>query len=120
LYEHWERHQWSPLPIDFSVDAATLDADRDQDTFVRAVLAYHVIAEGSIGRANQRFVATRLKSPGEFRVSSRCSGWPSVTCGGILASALRTRANGWPRLRSIGYADQDRSPSQERVARPRR
>ncbi len=26
LYEHWERHQWSPLAIDFSVDAATFAA----------------------------------------------------------------------------------------------
>jgi hypothetical protein len=168
LYEHWERHQWSPLAIDFSVDAATfagldaetrerlvwvyahrfhaefnvagllapfllaapdydvrlllatqvadeyrhvesvlrvyaevfgieggiaevkaladskldsvaaalyealdgvvraLDTDRDQDTFLRAVLAYHVIAEGSIGRANQRFVASRLDRLGRF------------------------------------------------------
>jgi ribonucleotide reductase beta subunit family protein with ferritin-like domain len=168
LYEHWERHQWSPLAIDFSVDAATfagldgetrerlmwvyahrfhaefnvaellapfllaapdyevrlllatqvadeyrhvqsvlrvysevfgikggipevkaladskldpvaaalyealdgvvrtLDTDRDQDTFLRAVLAYHVIAEGSIGRANQRFVAARLDRLGQF------------------------------------------------------
>jgi ribonucleotide reductase beta subunit family protein with ferritin-like domain len=168
LYEHWERHQWSPLAIDFSVDAATfagldgetrarlvwvyahrfhaefnvaellapfllaapdydvrlllatqvadeyrhvesvlrvysevfgvtggiaevkaladskldpvaaalyealdgvvraLDTDRDEDTFLRAVLAYHVIAEGSIGRANQRFVAARLDRLGRF------------------------------------------------------
>jgi ribonucleotide reductase beta subunit family protein with ferritin-like domain len=168
LYEHWERHQWSPLAIDFSVDAATfagldsetrerlvwvyahrfhaefnvaellapflaaapdydvrlllatqvadeyrhvesvlrvyaevfgieggiaevkaladskldsvaaalydaldgvvraLDTHRDQDTFLRAVLAYHVIAEGSIGRANQRFVAARLERLGRF------------------------------------------------------
>src|SRR5437773_6156022 len=26
LYEHWERHQWSPLAIDFSIDAATFAA----------------------------------------------------------------------------------------------
>jgi hypothetical protein len=25
LYEHWERHQWSPFAIDFSVDPGTLD-----------------------------------------------------------------------------------------------
>jgi len=168
LYEHWERHQWSPFSIDFSIDAATfagLDADtrerlvwvyahrfhaefnvaellapfllaapdydvrlllatqvadeyrhiesvlrvysevfgfkggiaevkpsadamldpvaealydtldgvvrelesnRDEDTFLRAVLAYHVIAEGSIGRANQGFVATQLDRLGPF------------------------------------------------------
>jgi ribonucleotide reductase beta subunit family protein with ferritin-like domain len=168
LHEHWERHQWSPFAIDFSVDAATfagLDAEtrerllwvyahrfhaefnvaellayfllaapdydvrlllatqvadeyrhiesvlrvysevfgfkggiaevkpsadamldpvaeamyvtldgvvreletkRDEDTFLRAVLAYHVIAEGSIGRANQGFVATQLDRLGPF------------------------------------------------------
>jgi ribonucleotide reductase beta subunit family protein with ferritin-like domain len=168
LYEHWERHQWSPLAIDFSVDAVTfagldhetrerlvwvyahrfhaefnvaellapfllaapdydirlllatqvadeyrhvesvlrvysevfgvkggieevkaladsqldavaaalydaldgvvraLDTNRDEETFLRAVIAYHVIAEGSIGRANQRFVATRLDGLGPF------------------------------------------------------
>jgi ribonucleotide reductase beta subunit family protein with ferritin-like domain len=168
LYEHWERHQWSPLAIDFSVDAVTfagldretrerlvwvyghrfhaefnvaellapfllaapdydvrlllatqvadeyrhvesvlrvysevfgvkggidevkaladsqldavaaalydaldgvvraLDTNRDEDTFLRAVIAYHVIAEGSIGRANQRFVAARLDRLGRF------------------------------------------------------
>src|SRR6266508_5497134 len=32
-----------------------LESNRDEDTFLRAVIAYHVIAEGSIGRANQRF-----------------------------------------------------------------
>src|SRR5262245_31849242 len=26
LYEHWERHQWSPFAIDFSVDAASFAA----------------------------------------------------------------------------------------------
>ncbi len=168
LYEHWERHQWSPLAIDFSVDAVTfagldretrerlvwvyahrfhaefnvaellapfllaapdydvrlllatqvadeyrhvesvlrvysevfgvkggieevkaladsqldavaaalydaldgvvraLDTNREEDTFLRAVIAYHVIAEGSIGRANQRFVAARLDGLGRF------------------------------------------------------
>jgi ribonucleotide reductase beta subunit family protein with ferritin-like domain len=168
LYEHWERHQWSPFAIDFSVDAATfagldaetrdrlvwvyshrfhaefnvaellapfllaapdydvrlllatqvadeyrhvesllrvysevfgikggiaevkaladskldpvaaafydaldgvvraLDTNRDEDTFLRAVLAYHVLAEGSIGRANQQFVAARLDRLGRF------------------------------------------------------
>jgi ribonucleotide reductase beta subunit family protein with ferritin-like domain len=168
LYAHWERHQWSPLAIDFSADAASfaeldaetrdrllwvyahrfhaefnvaellapfllaapdydvrlllatqvadeyrhiesvlrvysevfgfgggiaevkpladamldpvaarlydeldgvvrvLETERDQDTFLRAVLAYHVIAEGSIGRANQRFVATKLDRLGRF------------------------------------------------------
>lgn len=168
LYEHWERYQWSPFAIDFSVDAATfasldtetrermlwvyahrfhaefnvaellayfllaapdygvrlllatqvadeyrhiesvlrvysevfgftggiaevkpladsmldpvaesmyntledvvreLETDRHEDTFLRAVLAYHVIAEGSIGRANQGFVASQLDRLGPF------------------------------------------------------
>ena len=26
LYEHWERHQWSPFEIDFSIDAASFAA----------------------------------------------------------------------------------------------
>jgi ribonucleotide reductase beta subunit family protein with ferritin-like domain len=43
-----------------------LETNRDEDTFLRAVLAYHVIAEGSIGRANQGFVATQLDRLGPF------------------------------------------------------
>jgi len=168
LYEHWERHQWSPLTIDFSIDAATfaaldrtsreglvwvfahrfqaefnvaallapfllaapdydvqlllatqvadehrhvesvlrvysevfgveggldavkaladahldpvaatlygalddvvraLEANRDEDSFLRAVVAYHLLAEGSIGRANQNFVAARFDRVGAF------------------------------------------------------
>ena len=168
LYEHWERHQWSPLEIDFSVDAATfgaldeatregliwafahrfqaefnvaallapfllaapgyelqlllatqvadehrhvesilrvyadvfgvkgglepvkaladahldpvaaalyaalddvvraLEASRDEDSFLRAVVAYHLLAEGSIGRANQNFVAAQFDRVGAF------------------------------------------------------
>ena len=31
LYEHWERHHWSPFAIDFSVDAATF-ASLDEAT----------------------------------------------------------------------------------------
>ena len=31
LYEHWERHQWSPFEIDFSVDAESF-ADLDETT----------------------------------------------------------------------------------------
>jgi ribonucleotide reductase beta subunit family protein with ferritin-like domain len=168
LYEHWERHHWSPFAVDFSVDAATfagldettrkglvwvfahrfqaefnvaallapfllaapdydvqlllatqvadehrhiesvlrvyaevfgveggiaavkalsdaqldpaaaalyaaldgvvreLEHTRDEDSFLRAVLAYHVIAEGSIGRANQTFVGEQFKRVGAF------------------------------------------------------
>jgi ribonucleotide reductase beta subunit family protein with ferritin-like domain len=168
LYEHWERHQWSPFAIDFSVDAATfaaldeatreglvwafahrfqaefnvaallapfllaapdydvqlllatqvadehrhvesvlrvyadvfgvkggleavkaladdhldpvavalyaaldevvraLETSRDEDSFLRAVIAYHLLAEGSIGRANQNFVAAQFARVGAF------------------------------------------------------
>jgi ribonucleotide reductase beta subunit family protein with ferritin-like domain len=168
LYEHWERHQWSPLAIDFSIDAATfaaldktsreglvwvfahrfqaefnvaallapfllaapdydvqlllatqvadehrhvesvlrvysevfgveggldavktladgqldpvastlyaalddvvraLQSNRDEDSFLRAVVAYHLLAEGSIGRANQNFVAAKFDRVGAF------------------------------------------------------
>ena len=162
LYEHWERHQWSPLEIDLSVDAAAasaltpegregliwifahrfhsewnvatllapfllaapdydmqlllatqvadeyrhiqsvvrvftdvfgieggveavkalcdehldpvaetfygalenmvrpLEVTRDEDLFLQSVIAYHLIAEGSIGRTNQTLVANRF------------------------------------------------------------
>jgi ribonucleotide reductase beta subunit family protein with ferritin-like domain len=168
LYEHWERHQWSPFDVDLAVDAATfasLDADernalvwifahrfqaeygvaallapfllaapdyemqlllatqvadehrhvesllrvysevfgvdggiavvkpladeqldpvaaalydtldgvvrdleinRDEGSFLRAVLAYHVIGEGSIGRANQQLAGAQLRRFGAF------------------------------------------------------
>lgn len=39
LYEHWERHQWSPLAIDFSVDAVTF-AGLDRETRERLVWVY--------------------------------------------------------------------------------
>ena len=168
LYEHWERHQWSPFTIDFSTDAATfsaldeptrnglvlvfahrfhaefnvaallapfllaapdydvqlllatqvadehrhiesvlrvysdvfaveggiaevkpladaqvdpvaatlygalddvvraLEASRDEDSFLKAIVAYHLIGEGSIGRANQNFVAAQFDRVGSF------------------------------------------------------
>jgi ribonucleotide reductase beta subunit family protein with ferritin-like domain len=168
LYEHWERHQWSPFAIDFSMDAASfaavdeptrdglilafahrfhaefnvaallapfllaapdyemqlllatqvadehrhiesllrvysdvfaveggmaavkaladgqldpvaaalyaalddvvraLEANRDEDSFLKAVVAYHLIGEGSIGRANQTFVAAQFDRAGSF------------------------------------------------------
>jgi ribonucleotide reductase beta subunit family protein with ferritin-like domain len=168
LYEHWERHQWSPFTIDFSTDAATfagldertqaglvlvfahrfqaefnvaallapfllaapdydlqlllatqladehrhiesvlrvysevlgveggieavkaladaqldpvastlyaaldgavrvLETSRDEDSFLAAVVAYHLIGEGSIGRANQNFVAEQFDRVGSF------------------------------------------------------
>jgi ribonucleotide reductase beta subunit family protein with ferritin-like domain len=37
-----------------------LEATRDEDLFLQSVIAYHLIAEGSIGRANQTLVAERF------------------------------------------------------------
>jgi ribonucleotide reductase beta subunit family protein with ferritin-like domain len=196
LYEHWERHQWSPFEIDFSVDAdsfaaldeptrtglvwvfahrfhaefnvaallapfllaapdydvqlllATQVADehrhiesllrvysevfgvqggidtvkaladaqldpvaaslyealdgmvrvlenrRDEDTFLRAVVAYHLLAEGSIGRANQTFVATRFDRVGSFpglREAQRLAVRDEVRHIGIGVSYARRR-----------------------------
>jgi len=196
LYEHWERHQWSPFEIDFSVDAdsfaaldeptrtglvwvfahrfhaefnvaalvapfllaapdydvqlllATQVADehrhiesllrvysdvfgvqggidavkaladakldpvaaslyealdgivralensRDEDTFLRAVVAYHLLAEGSIGRANQTFVATQFDRVGSFpglREAQRLAVRDEVRHIGIGVSYTRRR-----------------------------
>ena len=196
LYEHWERHQWSPFEIDFSVDAdsfaaldeqtrtglvwvfahrfhaefnvaallapfllaapaydvqlllATQVADehrhiesllrvyskvfgvqggfdavkaladaqldpvaaslyetldgivralehsRDEDTFLRAVVAYHLLAEGSIGRANQTFVATQFDRVGCFpglREAQRLAVRDEVRHIGIGVSYARRR-----------------------------
>ena len=43
-----------------------LEQSRDEDAFLRAVVAYHLLAEGSIGRANQTFVATQFGRVGSF------------------------------------------------------
>ena len=43
-----------------------LDASRDEDSFLKAVVAYHLIGEGSIGRANQNFVASKFDRVGSF------------------------------------------------------
>jgi hypothetical protein len=196
LYEHWERHQWSPLEIDFSVDAEsfaaldettraglvrafahrfhaefnvavllapflltapdydvrlllatqvadehrhiesvlrvygevfgveggieavkaladaqldpvaaslyealdgvvrTLEQSREEDAFLRAVVAYHLLAEGSIGRANQTFVATRLDRVGSFpglREAQRLAVRDEVRHIGIGVSYARRR-----------------------------
>jgi ribonucleotide reductase beta subunit family protein with ferritin-like domain len=198
LYEHWERHQWSPLAIDFSVDAATfaaldrrsreglvwvfahrfqaefnvaallapfllaapdydvqlllatqvadehrhvesvlrvyaevfgveggldavktladahldpvaaalyaklddvvraLEAGRDEDSFLRAVVAYHLLAEGSIGRANQNFVAAQFDRVGAFpglREAQRHALRDEVRHIGIGVSYARRRLN---------------------------
>src|SRR5215212_141479 len=43
-----------------------LEASRDEDSFLKAVVAYHLIGEGSIGRANQHFVAAQFDRVGSF------------------------------------------------------
>ena len=43
-----------------------LEESRDEDTFLRSIVAYHLLAEGSIGRANQTFVAERFDRVGSF------------------------------------------------------
>jgi ribonucleotide reductase beta subunit family protein with ferritin-like domain len=196
LYEHWERHQWSPFEIDFSVDADSfaaldeqtrtrlvwvfahrfhaefnvaallapfllaapdydvqlvlatqvadehrhiesllrvysevfgvqggiqavkaladsqldpvaatlydaldgvvraLESSRDEDTFLRAVVAYHLLAEGSIGRANQSFVATQFGRVGLFpglREAQRLAVRDEVRHIGIGVSYARRR-----------------------------
>jgi ribonucleotide reductase beta subunit family protein with ferritin-like domain len=196
LYEHWERHQWSPFEIDFSVDAESfaaldettrtglawvfahrfhaefnvaallapfllaapdydvqlllatqvadehrhiesllrvfsevfgveggfeavkafadgqldpvaaslhealdgmvraLETNRGEDAFLRAVVAYHLLAEGSIGRANQSFVATQFDRLGSFpglREAQRLAVRDEVRHIGIGVSYARRR-----------------------------
>jgi len=196
LYEHWERHQWSPFAIDFSTDAASfaaldeptrdglvmvfahrfhaefnvaallapfllaapdydvqlllatqvadehrhiesvlrvysdvfaveggiaavkaladeqldpvaaalyaaldgvvgaLEANRDEDSFLKAVVAYHLIAEGSIGRANQNFAAAQFDRVGHFpglREAQRLAVRDEVRHIGIGVSYARRR-----------------------------
>jgi len=207
LYEHWERHQWSPFEIDFSVDAGSfagldettrtrlvwvfahrfhaefnvatllapfllaapdydvqlllatqvadehrhiesllriysevfgvqggiqavkaladsqldpvaatlydaldgvvraLEESRDEDTFLRAVVAYHLLAEGSIGRANQTFVATQFDRVGSFpglREAQRLAVRDEVRHIGIGVSYARRRiARGGQPVRAL-------------------
>jgi len=196
LYEHWERHQWSPFATDFSTDAATfaaldertraglvlvfahrfhaefnvaallapfllaapdydvqlllatqvadehrhiesvlrvysdvfgidggieavkpladaqldpvaatlyqaldgvvgaLETSRDEDSFLKAVVAYHLIGEGSIGRANQNFVADQFDRVGSFpglREAQRLAVRDEVRHIGIGVSYARRR-----------------------------
>ena len=207
LYEHWERHQWSPFEIDFSVDAESfaaldettrtglvwvfahrfhaefnvavllapfllaapdydvrlllatqvadehrhiesvlrvygevfgveggietvkaladaqldpvaaslyealdgvvraLEQSRDEDMFLRAVVAYHLLAEGSIGRANQTFVANRFDRVGSFpglREAQRLAVRDEVRHIGIGVSYARRRMEADPeRARAV-------------------
>src|SRR5215203_1452949 len=49
LYEHWERHQWSPFAIDFSTDAASFAAldEQTRDGLV-SVFAHRFQAEFNV------------------------------------------------------------------------
>src|SRR5215218_6949185 len=49
LYEHWERHQWSPFAIDFSTDAASFAAldEATRDGLV-SVFAHRFQAEFNV------------------------------------------------------------------------
>jgi hypothetical protein len=64
-----------------------LENSRDEDTFLRAVIAYHLLAEGSIGRANQTFVATQSTASVPSRDYARRSGSRSATRCATSASA---------------------------------
>src|SRR5215204_6234099 len=58
LYEHWERHQWSPFAIDFSTDAAsfaTLD-EATRDGLV-SVFAHRFQAEFNVAVLLAPFLA---------------------------------------------------------------
>src|SRR5204863_7225744 len=49
LYEHWERHQWSPFQIDFSVDADSFAAlDEPTRTGLVWVFAHRFHAEFNV------------------------------------------------------------------------
>src|SRR4029453_750579 len=49
LYEHWERHQWSPFAIDFSTDAASFAAlDEPTRDGLVLVLAHRSHAEFNV------------------------------------------------------------------------
>jgi hypothetical protein len=71
-----------------------LESSRDEDTFLRAVVAYHLLAEGSIGRANQTFVATQFDRVGAFpglRQAQRLAVRDEVRHIGIGVSYARRR-----------------------------
>ena len=71
-----------------------LEASRDEDSFLRAVVAYHLLAEGSIGRANQNFVAAQFDRVGSFpglREAQRLAVRDEVRHIGIGVSYARRR-----------------------------
>jgi ribonucleotide reductase beta subunit family protein with ferritin-like domain len=71
-----------------------LEASRDEDSFLKAVVAYHLIGEGSIGRANQNFVAAQFDRVGSFpglREAQRLAVRDEVRHIGIGVSYARRR-----------------------------
>jgi ribonucleotide reductase beta subunit family protein with ferritin-like domain len=71
-----------------------LQESRDEDSFLRAVVAYHLLAEGSIGRANQTFVASQFDRVGSFpglREAQRLAVRDEVRHIGIGVSYARRR-----------------------------
>ncbi len=82
-----------------------LEESRDEDTFLRAVVAYHLLAEGSIGRANQTFVAGQFDRVGSFpglREAQRLAVRDEVRHIGIGVSYARRRlARDGPAARAL-------------------
>jgi len=71
-----------------------LDTSRDEDSFLRAIVAYHLLAEGSIGRANQTYVAGQFDRVGSFpglREAQRLAVRDEVRHIGIGVSYARQR-----------------------------
>jgi hypothetical protein len=76
-----------------------LEDSRDEDTFLRAVFAYHLLAEGSIGRANQTYVAAQFDRVGSFpglREAQRLAVRDEVRHIGIGVSYVRRRMTAAP------------------------
>ena len=83
LYEHWERHQWSPFEIDFSVDAASF-ASLDETTRAgssgcsRTASTPRSTLRPCWRRSYLRLLTTifgwfcRHRSPTSIGISSRC------------------------------------------------
>ena len=82
-----------------------LEESRDEDSFLRAVVAYHLLAEGSIGRANQTFVARQFDRVGSFpglREAQRLAVRDEVRHIGIGVSYARRRlARDGPAARAL-------------------
>ena len=71
-----------------------LETNRGEDAYLRAVVSYRLLAEGSIGRANQTFVATQFDRLGPFpglREAQRLAVCDEVRHIGIGVSYARRR-----------------------------